>query len=333
MSFSHRGANRSQEYKEIFMAFHLFNRHRNCVGVHFGEDWLTGVVLVQGGELIKRCDGVELVEYESHAKALKALVAELDARGGLVTANIDPDQVFSRVMQINADLEDTEIHEQAQIAATEALGLDIAEIALDYSVQGVSYASEAKADVLLFACPMALIDEREKLLADAGLKVRAIEPQEHSLQRAYGNMVRDLPDTHHRYVTAMLSASREGFCIWLFRGRAFEHLVRLPMTSGWERVWDADKPTKAIESLSVSETRALCEQLHEQSKAQLGERIARWLLLPSNLSKHLADALQEVDAPMAIIEMRPNPDSEKAGRVPSDGVIMAFGLALAGVGA
>ncbi len=315
------------------MAFHLFNRQRNCVGVHFSEDWFTGVVLVQGGELIQRCDGVELVEYESHAAALKALVDKLDARSGLVTSNIDPDQVFSRTMQMNADLDDADIHEQAQLAATEALGLDISEIALDYSVQGVSYASEATADVLLFACPMALVYEREKLLADAGLKIRAIEPQEHALQRAYGNMVRDLPDAHHRYVTAMLSASLDGFCVWLFRGRAFEHLVRLPMSDGWKRVWDADKPTKAIESLSVSETRSLCEQLHEQAKAQLGERIARWLLLPSNLSKYLADALQEVDAPMAIIEMRPNPDSEKASRVPSDGVIMAFGLALAGVGA
>ena len=315
------------------MAFHLFNRHRNCVGVHFGEDWLTGVVLVQGGELIKRCDGVELVEYESHEAALKGLVDKLDAEGGLVTSNIDPDQVFSRAMQMNADLEDAEIHEQAQIAATEALGLDISETALDYSVQGVSYTSEATADVLLFACPMALVHEREKLLVDVGLKVRAIEPQEHALQRAYGNMVRDLPDAHHRYVTAMLSASPDGFCVWLFRGRAFEHLARLPMSAGWTRVWDAEKPTKAIESLSVSETRALCEQLHEQAKAQLGERIARWLILPSNLSKYLADALQEVDAPMAIIEMRPNPDSEKASRVPSDGVIMAFGLALAGVGA
>ena len=315
------------------MAFQLFNRHRNCVGVHFGEDWLTGVVLVQGGELIKRCDGVELVEYESPGEALQALVDKLDARGGLVTSNVDAEQVFSRVIQMNADLDDAEIHEQSQIAATDALGLELAEIALDYSVQGVSYASEAKADVLLFACPMAVVREREALLSGAGLKVRAIEPQEQSLQRAYGNMVRDLPDGHHRYVTAMLSASRESFCVWFFRGRAFEHLVRLPTNSGWERIWDAEKPTKAIESLCVSETRSLCEQLHEAAKDQLDERISRWLLLPSNLSKPLADALQEVDAPMAIIEMRPNPDSEKANRVPSDGVIMAFGHALSGVGA
>ena len=314
------------------MAFQLFNRHRNCVGVHFGEDWLTGVVLVQGGELIKRCDGVELVEYESHGEALKALVDKLEARGGLVTSNVDQDQVFSSVIQMNADLDDAEIHEQAQIAATDALALELSEIALDYSVQGVSYAAEAKADVLLFACPMALVRERETLLCEAGFKVRAIEPQEQSLQRAYGNMVRDLPDGHHRYVTAMVSASREAFCIWLFRGRAFEHLVRLRSNSGWARIWDAEQPTKALESLCVSETRHLCEQLHDEAKGQLGERVSRWLLLPSNLSKYLADALQEVDSPMAIIEMRPNPDSEKANRVPSDGVIMAFGHALAGVG-
>lgn len=74
MSFSHTGIEWLPQHEENLMAFHLFNRRRNCVGVHFGEHWLTGVVLVQGGELIKRCDGVELVEYESHGEALKALV-------------------------------------------------------------------------------------------------------------------------------------------------------------------------------------------------------------------------------------------------------------------
>lgn len=234
---------------------------------------------------------------------------------------------------MNADLEDAEIHEQAQIAATEALALEVSEIALDYSVQGVSYTSEAKADVLLFACPMPLVTEREALLTQAGLKVRAIEPQEHALSRAYTNMVQDLPDAHHRYVTAMLSSSLEGFHVWLFRGRAFERTVEVPTNPGWQRLWDAKKPTKALKSMCVMETRQLCEQLHDEAKSALGERISRWLLLPSHVSRYLADALQEVDAPMAIIEMRPNPDSEKANRVPSEGVIMAFGLALSGVDA
>ncbi len=314
------------------MAFHLLNRRRTSVGIHFGEHWLTGVVLVQGGELIKRCDGVELVHFDSQEAAVTELIGVLDARGAWVTANVDPEQVFTRVIQTNADLEDADIHEQMQIAATEALELDLSDIALDYTVQGVSYASEAKADVLLFACPMELVRDREALLSDAGLKVRAIEPQEQSLQRAYGNMVRELPDAHHRYVTAMLCTSREQFDVWLFRGRAFEDALHLPTNNGWQRLWDTPKVTRAMKSMCTTETRTLCEHLHSEAKQRLGERVARWLLLPSNVSKHIADALQQVDSPVAIIEMRPNPDSEKANRIPSDGMIMAFGLALAGAG-
>lgn len=314
------------------MAFHLFNRRRTSVGMHFGEHWLTGVVLVQGGELIKRCDGVELAHFESQESAVRELTGMLDARGGSVTSNVDPEHVFSRVVQMNADLDDADIHEQMQIAASEALETDLADIALDYSVQGVSYASEAKADVLLFACPMEVVRGRESLLQSAGLKVRAIEPQEQSLQRAYCNMVRDLPDAHHRYVTAMLSMSRQQIDVWLFRGRSFEESLRLPTNSGWQRLWESPKLTKALKSMCTTETRNLCEHLHAESKQRLGERIARWLLLPSNTSRYVADSLQRVDSPVAIIEMRPNPDSDKANRIPSEGVIMAFGLALAGAG-
>lgn len=314
------------------MAFHVFNRRRTSVGVHFGENWLTGVVLVQGGELIKRCEGVELVEFDSEQAAVQELTGLLDAQGGSVTSSVEPRQVFTRSVQIDAELDDADIHEQMQIAATEALGIDLADIALDYTIQGVSYASQAKADVLLYACPMEVVREREALLSAAGLNVRAIEPQEQSLQRAYCNMVRDLPDAHHRYVTAMLAMSREEIDVWLFRGRSFEDSLRLPTNSGWQRLWDSPKATKALKSLCTTETRSLCKQLHEESKQRTGERIARWLLLPSNTSRYVADSLQQVDSPVAIIEMRPNPDSDKANRIPSEGVIMAFGLALAGAG-
>lgn len=315
------------------MAFHLFNRRRPSVGMHFGEHWLTGVVLVQGGELIKRCEGVELVDFDSEEAAAQALIGMLDARGGSVTSNAPHEQVFARVVQMDAELDDVDIHEQMQIAATEALEIDLVDIAFDYSVQGVSYAQEAKADVLLFACPMEVVRQREAMLQRSGLKVRAIEPQEHSLQRAYCNMVRDLPDAHHRYVTAMLAMSREQIDVWMFRGRSFEGALSLPTNSGWQRLWDSSKATKALKSLCSTETRSLCEHLHAESKQRVGERIARWLLLPSNTSRHIADSLQQVDSPVAIIEMRPNPDSDKANQIPSEGVIMAFGLALAGAGA
>ena len=178
------------------MAFHMFNRRRAAVGIHFGQDWLTGVVLVRGGELIKRCDAVELSQFASPQAAAIKLVGRLSAEGGLVTANVDPREVFTRTIQLDADLDDSEIHEQVQLAATEALGAGLDGLAFDYLVQGISYAAEAKADVLLSACSMEVVRAQETLLSESGLKVRAIEPQEQSIQRAYCNMVQEFPENH-----------------------------------------------------------------------------------------------------------------------------------------
>ena len=312
------------------MAFHMFNRRRAAVGIHFGQDWLTGVVLVRGGELIKRCDAVELSQFASPQAAAVKLVGRLSAEGGLVTANVDSREVFTRTIQLDADLDDSEIHEQVQLAATEALGAGLDGLAFDYLVQGISYAAEAKADVLLSACSIEVVRAQETLLSESGLKVRAIEPQEQSIQRAYCNMVQEFPDTHQQYVTAMISSSCEEFEVWLFRGRALEDSVRVPSNSSWKRLWEESGDTPASRSMATTETRMLCDLLQKESEKRLGERIVRWLILPSNISKGLADSLQEVETPRAIIEMRPNPDSDKANRIPSAGLIMAFGLALAG---
>ena len=312
------------------MAFHVFNRQRATVGIHLGEDWLTGVVLVRGGEMIKRCEAVELSRFPSPQAATDKLVGMLSAEGGLVTSNVHPREVFTRTMQLDADLDDNEIHEQVQLAATEALGARPEGLAFDYSVQGVSYAQEAKADVLLSACSLDVVRVQEKLLSKAGLKVRAIEPQEQSIQRAYCNMVQEFPDTFQQYVTAMISSSYEEFEIWLFRGRSLEDTLRVPSNSSWQRLWEETQDTPASRSMRTTESRRLCEVLQNESHQRMGERIVRWLILPSNISKGLADTLQEVESPRAIIEMRPNPDSDKATRIPSSGLIMAFGLALAG---
>lgn len=313
------------------MAFHMFSRRRASVGIHISENWLTGVVLVRGGELIKRCDAVELSKFDSAQAAARQLVDMLDAKGGLATANVDPKEVFTRTMKLDADLEDREIHEQMQIAATQALEVDLEHLAFDYSVQGISYAEDAKAEVLMSACSAQAVRDHESMLAKAGLKVRAIEPQEQSIQRAYCNMVQDFPDTYQQYVTAMLASSPDDFQVWLFRGRALEDSMQLPSNSSWRRLWEEANTTPASRSMCTTETRILCDLLQSEAEQRLGERIVRWLILPSSISRHLADSLQEVESPRAIIEMRPNPDSEKATRIPSAGLIMAFGLALAGV--
>ncbi len=314
------------------MAFQLLQRKRSTLGIHFGSECLAGVVLAQGSELIKRCDGVQLANFDAPEAALHELVSLLDARGAAVISHLDPEQVFTRILQMDPDLEDADIHEQMHLVATEALQLDLADIALDYCVQGVSYAGQAMADVLLFACPLALVREREALLVGAGLKVRAIEPLEQSLQRAFCSLVRDMPDAHHRHVTLMLCTSREQFDVWLFEGRTLRETLQIPATSGWQHLWDAADDASAHKSLCASEARMLCKQLHETARQRLGERISRWLLLPSSISRALANAIQEVDSPLAIIEMRPNPDSEAASRIPSDAMIKAFGLALSGAG-
>lgn len=93
-------------------------------------------------------------------------------------------QVICKTLAVEADLADEDLELYVRLEAEQYVPYALADVALDFEVQGCSSRHPGRVDVLLVACRQVTLDWYQAVLSSTGLKARVITVQTHGLARA-----------------------------------------------------------------------------------------------------------------------------------------------------
>ncbi len=98
--------------------------------------------------------------------------------------------VITRVIQLDAKLNDDEMEMQIRVEAEQYIPYPLDEVNIDFMVQGPSEEYVDKVDVLLTACRSETVDLRADALVLAGLTPQVIDVESYAMERAF-NLIAD----------------------------------------------------------------------------------------------------------------------------------------------
>lgn len=102
--------------------------------------------------------------------------------------------VITRVIQIDANLKENEILDQISLEADRYIPYPLEEVNLDFQILGPSKKNSQLMDVMLAAARIETIDAYLEALNMAGLKVKIVEVESFSLERAFSLITDKLPN-------------------------------------------------------------------------------------------------------------------------------------------
>lgn len=166
------------------------------VGVDFGTHTLKAVTLAGRAGKFAIESAVEvatpkgaLVEHqlqdiERIGGALKSLRSLLRHSGSLAATAVSGSHVFSRVLQLERELDGSDLGTRVQLEAEQLIPFPLDEVSIDYEVLGPSPNDPARHEVLLSAARTESINGRVMALAEAGWQTRVVDVATHALGRA-----------------------------------------------------------------------------------------------------------------------------------------------------
>lgn len=168
---------------------------RNLIGVDIGTSgvkllelhWLKNTYQIEGygfALLPKGC--VKEKEIKDRAAVLAALheaKAMLGSQNTQVALALPDAVVISKIIQMDAILNEREIAEELTEATDQYLPQATEELNLDFQCLGTNKKEGELIDVLLVATRRHLIDARVALLAEAGLQVQVVDVESHASAR------------------------------------------------------------------------------------------------------------------------------------------------------
>ncbi|MFY0729629.1 pilus assembly protein PilM [Pseudomonas sp. NFX15] len=126
-----------------------------------------------------------IAELEGVGLALTRALAK--ARTGLrnVAVAVAGSAVITKSIEMEAGLCEDEMERQLKFEADQYIPYPLDEVAIDFSVQGLSARHPERVNVLLAACRKENVEVREAALALAGLTPRVVDVEAYTLERAF----------------------------------------------------------------------------------------------------------------------------------------------------
>ena len=194
--------------------------------------------------------------------------------------------VVTKTIDLDASLTDDELEVEVALEAEKHIPFPIAEVAVDFEPMGLSVRDPAKVDVLVAACRMEHIVQRQQAAEVAGLKARVIDIESHAAQHAITRLGAEGPTA---LVDIGASASRvvlfadegtafvreEALDLGAARGRAGNAASQLPvLIARLTRLAVLASAGQGPKALLLAGGGALLDGLAEQASAQLGKPVA-----------------------------------------------------------
>lgn len=120
------------------------------------------------------------------AECVRQAMTLLRPRGRSCAVAVAGSAVITKVIEMNAHLNDTELENQIVVEADQYIPYPLSEVAIDFERQPPDNPEADSVDVLLAACRRENVDSRVLSLQDGGLDVNVVDIEAFAMERACG---------------------------------------------------------------------------------------------------------------------------------------------------
>lgn len=197
--------------KALLEYFGIFKQP--VIGVDISSSSVKVVYLERKGENLYLEDyGIEQVFSEINPKnrveilseALEKAISKTSINSDLAAIAMPSSQAFTKVIQMDAELNDQEVGEELQLEAERYIPYPLSDVMLDYQVMGPSARNPALNDVLLAVAKTDKVDEYLSVVESAGLRGTIIDIDSFAKSRAFSLVSDQLVDHGKNKVVALV---------------------------------------------------------------------------------------------------------------------------------
>lgn len=128
------------------------------------------------------------------ANAIKIAIKQSGTKTKQVCVAVAGSSVMTKIISMPASLSDDEMEEQILVEADQYIPYSLDEVNLDFEVQGETENNPEMVDVLLAASRRENVDDRVEAVEKAGLKVKIVDVEAFSMEKAFSLLTEQLPD-------------------------------------------------------------------------------------------------------------------------------------------
>jgi type IV pilus assembly protein PilM len=154
-------------------------------------------------------EGHTIKDIDAVAHSIKQLVSRSHLKSKFVTLAVPDSAVISKILQVNDDLNETEIEEFIIMEADKYIPYPIEEISIDFEILGRSLKSSTMLDVLIVASRSENVSSRVEAVTKAGLQVKIVDVESFAIERAIQLLAKDLPAQGEDKVIAVIDIRDE----------------------------------------------------------------------------------------------------------------------------
>lgn len=125
----------------------------------------------------------QLQDIERVSQSLKSLKRLIQGECEHVATAVTGSNVITKVIQVDANINDSELESQVQLEAEQIIPFPLDEVSLDFEILGLT-ADETRQEVLLSAARTESVNGRVSALTEAGMNTKVVDVGAHVLGRA-----------------------------------------------------------------------------------------------------------------------------------------------------
>ncbi|RJG42356.1 pilus assembly protein PilM [Motilimonas pumila] len=168
----------------------------SMIGIDLGSHSVKAIALAKSGKSYK-VEGVaemnlprgavtdrQLIEIDKIAQVIKQVKRNFPAKYKYAAAAVSGADVYTKVVQMDAELNEMELEAQIELEAEHLIPFPIDEISIDFEVLGINVTDPSRNDVLISAARTDTIVTKTSCLEDAGMEPKVIDIESHVLARS-----------------------------------------------------------------------------------------------------------------------------------------------------
>ncbi len=196
-------ARKNQGEKQVLKLFKP--KHRSILGIDISSSSVKILEISGSGDKlcvegygrqllpVNALDGNVIKDVEAVANCIKKLISTSKLNCKQVALAVPDSAVISKIVQINDDLNESEMEELVVIEADKYIPYPIDEINLDFEILGHSSKNSAMLDVLIVASRAENVNSRVEAVTRAGLEAKIVDVESYAVERAAQQLSQELP--------------------------------------------------------------------------------------------------------------------------------------------
>lgn len=162
----------------------LFQKKATSIGIDIGYDSVRLIKLYKYNNELYLDECVELCKQPNIYDALKKLVRDKNIVGKSAIVALKYSSILTKVIDLDSSLSFYEIWKYLCVNSKKHFGLLSQNICVDFEILDYSKSSANRINVQLIAARRSFVEERVSLLAEANLKIKALDVEHLALARA-----------------------------------------------------------------------------------------------------------------------------------------------------